>query len=182
MSDPTPHNIVGKPFRRVDGVAKVTGRTRFADDLAFPRMVHLKLVRSHVPHAMVKSIDTSTAAQVEGVIHFVRGEDMPNTFGILPVSQDEHALAFEKVRFVGDPVLGVVALTEDAAEEATRAVKVEYEALDTIASVGEALDTDKDKIHEYGDEGNIHKKVSMEFGDVEAGFERADLVLEDTVF
>ncbi|MEE2713032.1 MAG: molybdopterin cofactor-binding domain-containing protein [Planctomycetota bacterium] len=182
MSDPTPHDIVGKPFRRVDGVAKVTGRTRFADDLAFPRMVHLKLVRSHVPHAMVKSIDTSTAAQVEGVIHFVRGEDMPNTFGILPVSQDEHALAFEKVRFVGDPVLGVVALTEDAAEEATRAVKVEYEALDTIASVGEALDTDKDKIHEYGDEGNIHKKVSMEFGDVEAGFERADLVLEDTVF
>lgn len=182
MADRDQPRIVGTPFRRVDGVAKVTGRTRFADDLAFPRMVHLKLVRSHVPHANIKEIDTSAAERIDGVIHFVRGEDMPNTFGILPVSQDEHALAFEKVRFVGDAVLGVVALTEDAAEEATRAVKVDYEELDTIGSVEEALVTSTDKIHEYGDEGNIHKKVSMEFGDVESGFDDADLVLEDTIF
>ena len=109
-------HLIGTPFRRVDGVSKVTGRTQFADDISVPRMVHLKLVRSIVPHATIKSIDTSAAEAMDGVIHIVRGEEMPNTFGILPVSQDEHALAIDKVRFVGDPVLGIVALTEDAAE------------------------------------------------------------------
>jgi len=175
-------HLIGTPFRRVDGVSKVTGRTQFADDISVPRMVHLKLVRSIVPHATIKSIDTSAAEAMDGVIHIVRGEEMPNTFGILPVSQDEHALAIDKVRFVGDPVLGIVALTEDAAEEAVRAVVVDYEPLDTIASVDEALDPDRDRIHEYGDEGNLHKKISMEFGDVEGGFAESDLVLEDTVF
>jgi len=71
MPDSTELRIVGTPFRRVDGVAKVTGRTLFADDLTFPRMVHLKRVRSHVPHATIKKIDTSAAEKIEGVIHFV---------------------------------------------------------------------------------------------------------------
>ncbi|MAG58197.1 MAG: aldehyde oxidase [Planctomycetes bacterium] len=182
MPEPDGLNLIGTPFRRVDGVAKVTGRTMFADDLTFPRMVHMKLVRSSVPHANIVSIDSTAAEAHPGVIHIVRGESMPDPFGILPVSQDEHAIAIDKVRFVGDPVLGVVALSEDAAEAATRLVKVEYEALDTIASVDEALDGTRDEIHDYGDEGNVHKKVSLRFGDVESGFEKADLVLEDTLF
>jgi len=182
VTDTPKRNVIGKPFRRVDGVAKVTGRTVFADDMLLPRLVHLKLVRSSVPHARIRSIDTEAAAALDGVIHFVHGADMPNTFGILPVSQDEHALAVDKVRFVGDPVLGVVALTEDAAEEAARLVRVEYEPLDTIASVDDALAEDRDVIHDYADDGNIHKKISMEFGDVEGGFEASDLVLEDTAF
>ncbi|HSG40216.1 MAG TPA: 4-hydroxybenzoyl-CoA reductase subunit alpha, partial [Thermoanaerobaculia bacterium] len=108
-------NIIGKPFRRVDGRAKVTGATKFADDLAFPRMCHVRLVRSTVPHALVKSIDTSEAEQVPGFLGYLTGKDMPITFGILPVSQDEHALCPDKVRFVGDPVVAVAAVTEDAA-------------------------------------------------------------------
>ena len=85
-------SIVGTPFRRVDGWAKVTGQTRFADDMTFPRMVHMRLVRSTLPHALIRSIDTSEAEEMPGVVGVLTGKDMPEPFGILPVSQDEHAL------------------------------------------------------------------------------------------
>ena len=175
-------NIVGKPFRRVDGRAKVTGQTRFADDLAFPRMVYLKLVRSTVPHGRIVRIDTSAAAAMPGVLGFLTGAEMPETFGILPVSQDEHALCPEIVRFVGDPVAAVAAVTEDQATAAALAVVVEYEILPTIGSVEEALATPEPRLHDYGDHGNVHKQVSLQFGDVEAGFAEADLVLEDSFY
>ncbi len=183
--DPEPErdfNIVGKPFRRVDGRAKVTGATRFADDLTFPRMVFMRLVRSTVPHARIVSIDTSEAAAVPGVLGFLTGADFPVPFGILPVSQDEHALCPDKVRFVGDPVVAVAAVSEDAAWEAAFKVRVEYEPLATIASIQEALDTPEPRIHEYGDHGNVHKSVSMAFGDLDGGFAAADEIFEDTVF
>jgi 4-hydroxybenzoyl-CoA reductase alpha subunit len=174
--------LVGTPFPRVDGIAKVTGRTQYADDLVFPRMVHLKLVRSTVPHARVKRIDTSKAESMPGVLGILTGKDMPNPFGILPVSQDEHALCVDVVRFVGDPVVAVAALTEDQATEAALSVQVDYEPLATIASVEEAIATPEPRIHDYGDEGNIHKKIAFEFGDVDKGFDEADVVYEDTLF
>src|SRR6185503_1740176 len=102
-------SIVGKPFRRVDGRAKVTGATKFADDLAFPRMCHVKLVRSRVPHALIRSIDVSEAEKVPGFLGYLTGRETPIPFGILPVSQDEHALCPDRVRFVGDPVVAVAA-------------------------------------------------------------------------
>ena len=177
-----PRNVVGTPFRRVDGRAKVTGRTLFADDLDFPRLCHMRLVRSTVPHARIAGIDTSEAEKVDGVLGFLTGAEMPEPFGILPVSQDEHALCPDKVRFVGDPVVAVAATTEDAAHEAAYKVRVDYEPLATIASIAEAVATAEPRIHDYGDGGNVHKAVSMRFGDVEAGFAASDLVLEDTVF
>jgi 4-hydroxybenzoyl-CoA reductase subunit alpha len=175
-------NILGKPFRRVDGRAKVTGATRFADDLAFPRMVFLKLVRSTVPHALLRAIDFSAAKEVPGVLGFLTGADFPIPFGILPVSQDEHALCPDKVRFVGDPVAAVAATTEDAATEAALAVRVDYEPLPTIASIEEALATPEPRLHDYGDHGNVHKAVSMTFGDVDGGFAAADEIFEDIFF
>jgi len=175
-------NIIGKPFRRVDGRAKVTGATRFADDLTFPRMCHVRLVRSHVPHALIVSIDVSEAAKVPGFLGFLTGKETPIPFGILPVSQDEHALCPDKVRFVGDPVVAVAAVTEDAAYEAALKVKVEYEPLATISSIEEALATPEPRIHDYGDHGNVHKAVSMTFGDVEKGFEEADEIFEDVFY
>ena len=175
--------LIGKPFRRVDGRAKVTGVTRFADDLDFPRLAHLRLVRSTVPHATIRSIDTSAAERLPGVLAILTGESMPNTFGILPVSQDEHALAVDKVRMVGDPVAAVAATSEDLAIAAALAVVVDYEPLPTIASLEEALERPEPRIHDYSPEGgNIHKAVSMEFGSVEESFEQADLILEDTFF
>jgi 4-hydroxybenzoyl-CoA reductase subunit alpha len=175
-------NIIGKPFRRVDGRAKVTGATRFADDLSFPRMCFARLVRSRVPHALIQSIDLSAAAQVPGYLGALTGQETPIPFGILPVSQDEHALCPDKVRFVGDPVVAVAAATEDAAIEASLLVKVEYEPLPTIGSIEEALATPEPRIHDYGDHGNVHKSVAMTFGDVEKGFEEADEIFEDVFF
>ncbi len=175
-------NIIGKPFRRVDGRAKVTGSTRFADDLSFPRMVYLRLVRSTVPHARIVSIDLTEAAKVDGVLGFLTGQDMPIPFGILPVSQDEHALCPDRVRFVGDPVAAVAAVTEDAAYEAAYRVRVHYEQLATISGIEEALATPEPRLHDYGDVGNVHKRVAMEFGAVDQGFAAADQVFEDVFF
>ena len=174
--------IIGRPFRRVDGHAKVTGRTRFADDLTFPRMVFMKLVRSTVPHAHIRSVDLTEARVVPGVLGFLTGEDLPIPYGLLPVSHDETALALDKVRFVGDPVVAVAATSEDAADAAALAVQVDYELLQTIADPHEALATPEPRIHDYGAGGNLHKKVSLDFGDVDAGFEEADVVLDDSFY
>jgi 4-hydroxybenzoyl-CoA reductase subunit alpha len=174
--------VVGTPFRRVDGRAKVTGATRFADDLSFPRMAFVKLARSTVPHARIRAIDLTRAERVAGVLGFLTGADLPTTFGILPVSQDEHALALDLVRHVGDPVAAVAAVSEDAAQEAALAIEVDYEILPTIGTVDEAIATPEPRLHAYADQGNLHKVVSMEFGNVEAGFAEADRVFEDLFF
>ncbi len=171
--------IVGTPFRRVDGRAKVTGQTLFADDVVLPRTAHVKLVRSTLPHAKVKHIDLSAALAMDGVLGTLVGEELPKAFGILPVSEDEHALAIDTVRYIGDPVAAIAAVSEDVAHAAALAVTVEYEPLPTISSVEEALRTPEPQIHDYADEGNIHKKVSLQFGDIDAGMKAADLVLED---
>ena len=174
--------VIGKPFRKVDARAKCVGQTRFADDITLPRMLFAKLLRSPVPHAMIKSIDTSIASKLPGVIAIITGKDLPIPYGILPVSEDEHALCIDKVRFIGDPVAAVAAVDEDTAFDAMNLIEVEYDRLESIASIEDALIPDLPRIHQYGDSGNIHKKVSLEFGDVEEGFAEADLIREDVFF
>src|SRR5213594_2053541 len=177
-----PTKVVGKPFRKVDARAKCTGQTKFADDIFLPRMLYCKILRSHLPHTIIKSIDTSKALVLPGVLAVITGKDMPIPYGILPVSQDEHALCIDKVRFIGDPVAAVAAIDEDVAFDAMNLIEVEYEPLNTISSIEEAVMIEEPRIHDYGDVGNIHKKVSLEFGDVEEGFAEADLIREDTFF
>jgi 4-hydroxybenzoyl-CoA reductase alpha subunit len=174
--------VIGKPFRKVDARAKCTGQTRFADDIVLPRMLFTKLLRSPLPHALIKRIDVSKALKLPGVVAIITGKDLPIPYGILPVSQDEHALCIDKVRFVGDPVAAIAAIDEETAFEAMDLIEVEYEQLKPIASITEAIETPEPRIHNYGDGGNIHKKVSLEFGDVEEGFDEADLVREDIFF
>jgi len=175
-------NVVGKPVRKVDGLAKCTGQTRFADDLSLPRMLHCKIHRAHVPHARIVSIDVSKAVAMPGVIAVLTGKALPIPFGILPVSQDEHALCLDRVRFVGDPVAAVAAVDEDTAFEAMNAIRIEYEPLAPVLSMFDAAANDAPPLHDYGDEGNIHKKVALEFGDVARGFGEADEVIEETYF
>jgi 4-hydroxybenzoyl-CoA reductase alpha subunit len=178
---------IGRPFRRVDGSAKVLGRTLFVDDLSFPRMVHARLVRSTVAHARITAIDLEAARACSGVLSFLTGDDLEVPFGVLPVSQDELALCRERVRFVGDPVAAVAALSEDEAYAAALAVEVEYEPLPTVSDLEEALNPDSPALHDYGDGlegggGSVHKRVSMRFGAVEEGLADADLVLDETYF
>jgi 4-hydroxybenzoyl-CoA reductase subunit alpha len=175
----TPNGMIGTPFRRVDGRSKVTGATRYADDLTFPRMCFMRLVRATVPHARIRSIDVSAAEQVPGYLGHLTGAAMPIPFGILPVSQDEHALAQDLVRYVGDPVVAVAATTEDAAWQAALAVVVDYEPLATISDPEEAIATPEPRIHDYGDYGNVHKAVSMAFGEVDQALADAPHVFED---
>ena len=147
-----------------------------------PRMLHMKLLRSTVAHAKIVSIDTSKAAAMPGVHGILTGKDLPNTFGILPVSQDEHALCPDKVRMIGDPVVAIAAVDEMTAWDACRAVKVEYEPLRTITSVFEAAEHPEPRIHDYGVAGNVHRAENLEFGDLEQGFAEADHVREDLFF
>src|SRR5215471_17695183 len=175
-------NVVGKPFRKVDARAKCVGQTKFADDIVLPRMLYCKILRSHVPHALIRKIDATKALALPGVFAVITGKDLPIPYGILPVSQDEHALCIDKVRFIGDPVAAIAAIDEDTAFDAMDLIKVDYERLQAISSIPEALSTSQPRIHDYGEGGNIHKKVSLEFGDIEEGFDDADIIREDLFF
>src|SRR5438093_9202689 len=157
-------NIIGKPRRRVDGRAKATGQTKFADDIMLPRMVHCKLLRSTAPHARIVRIDAARARAHPGVLLILDGRDFPIPYGILPVSQDEHALAVDRVRFVGDPVAAVIARDELTAFEALDLIDVEYEPLRTFAAPEDSLQHDDPRIHEYGDRRNIQNRDSRGSG------------------
>src|ERR1700730_13696396 len=143
--------VIGLPRRRVDARAKVTGQTRFADDISLPRMAHCKLLRSPHPHARIRSIDTSRAAVPPGVYLVLTGKDVPIEYGILPVSQDEQALCLDHVRHVCDPVAAVIAREELTAFEAIDLIQVDYELLPTISDPEDALAIPEPRIHDYGD-------------------------------
>ena len=176
------HSVIGTPRRKVDATAKVIGELRFADDLSLPRMLHCKLLRSRYPHANILRVDTSRAEALPGVIAVITGKDLPISFGILPISQDEHALCPDRVRFVGDPVAAVAAVDEDTAAEACNLIDVEYEVLPAIASIDDALATHDPRVHDYADDGNVHKVISLDFGGVDEAMREADIVREDVFF
>ena len=181
MSERHP-KIIGAPRPKVDAYGKVTGRALYADDIMLPRMLYGKLLRSPHPHARILSIDTRCALELPGVVAVLTGEDLPQRYGILPSSQDEYALAIDKVRYVGDPVAAVAATDPDILDEALALIKVEYEVLPALMSIDEALAHPEVKINDDARIGNIHKAVNYEFGDVEAGFAAADYVREDWIF
>ncbi|HZR98218.1 MAG TPA: molybdopterin cofactor-binding domain-containing protein [Chloroflexota bacterium] len=175
-------HVVGRPLPKVDALAKTSGETQFADDMRLPRMAYGRLLRSPHPHARIVDIDLSEALALPGVYAAITGRDLPHKYGIMPVSQDETALAVEKVRYVGEPVAAVAAVDEETAEEACRRIKVVYERLPAYMTIDEALTKEGEAIQDYGDGRNIHKFVSYEFGDVEEGFAQADHIREDTFF
>ncbi len=174
--------VIGVPRRRVDGRAKVTGQTIFADDIDLPRMLHCKLLRSPLPHALIARLDASAARAHPGVQRVLTGADLPIEFGILPVSQDEEALCGKKVRYVGDPVAAVVADDEITAQEALGLIDVAYEPLRTISTPEEALRHTEPRIHDYGEEGNIHKRAHFQFGDTDQALREADHLFDDLFF
>ncbi len=175
--------VIGKARRRVDGRAKVTGQTVFADDVVLPRMLFAKLVRSPLPHARLVSVETGAAQRAPGVRLVLTGAHFPVPYGIMPVSQDEHALCRGKVRHVGDPVAAVVATSEAEAADAARLVTMDWEPLPTIGDPEDALAQPDARIHEYGEGGNIHRLAHFAFGDVEEALGQAGVrVFEDLFF
>jgi 4-hydroxybenzoyl-CoA reductase alpha subunit len=175
-------SVVGKPLPKVDAEAKVRGRHRYADDLRLPRMLIGKLLRSTRPHALITRIDVGRALELPGVHAVLTGKHLPIPYGILPVSQDEHALALEKVRYVGEPVAAVAAIDEETAERALALIDVEYEDLPAVMSIPEALLPDRPLIRGEGEGAQVDRVAALDFGDVDAGFEEADHVREDVLF
>ncbi|MSQ64073.1 MAG: aldehyde oxidase [Betaproteobacteria bacterium] len=174
--------VIGKARRRVDGRAKVTGLTRFADDIVLPRMLHCRLLRSPHPHAEILEIITGKAEKLPGVHLILTGKDFPVTFGIMPVAQDEYPLANGRVRYVGDPIAAVIAKDEQTATEALDLIEVKFKQLKTISNPEEALQNPEPRIHDYGDQGNIHRIQSYEFGDVDEALAKSDHVFDDLFF
>jgi 4-hydroxybenzoyl-CoA reductase alpha subunit len=177
-------SIIGRPLRKVDAMAKCAGETVYADDLNLPRMIYAKLLRSPHPHARVLSLNAERALRLHGVCAVITGDDLPQKFGIMPSTEDEEALAVDKVRYAGDPVAAVAAANESLAEKALGYIDVEYEVLKPILSIEEALAStaESERIHTWNRHANIQKAVSLEFGDVEGGFARADYIFEGTYF
>jgi 4-hydroxybenzoyl-CoA reductase subunit alpha len=175
-------SVIGKSVAKVDAMQKVAGETVYADDLFLPRMLYGKLLRSVYPHARILHVDTTRAEQLPGVCAVITGKDVPIKYGIMPSTQDEEALCVDRTRFVGDPVAAVAAIDEETAERALELIDVAYEPLTPVMSIREALDGKLPQIHDYADQHNIHKFVSLEFGDLAAGFNAADYAREDTFF
>ncbi len=170
-------SIIGKPIAMVDAAGKTTGAGKYTDDLTAPGMMIGKILHSPYPHARVKRIDTTRAQKLEGVVAVATGKDAPNPYGILPVGHDEHALATDKVRYVGDNVACVVAIDEATAENALELVDVEYEVLPAYFDPEEAMKAETDLIHD-NKPNNLEKDYHHVFGDPDKGFAEADQVAE----
>ncbi len=170
-------SIIGKPTAMIDAAEKTTGGGKYTDDLSVPGMLVGKILHSPYPHARIKRIDTSRAEKLEGVVTVAVGEDAPNPFGILPVGHDEYPLALDKVRYVGDNVACVVAVSEAIAEKALELIDVDYEVLPAYFDPEESMKAETDLIHERKPH-NLEKDYHHAFGDPDKGFAEADHVLE----
>jgi len=175
-------SVLGRRLPKVNAWAHLTGTALYADDIRLPRMLYGRLLRSTHPHARIKRIDVSRALAHPGVVAIVTGADMPEKMGIMPSTQDETALAVDKVRYIGEPVAAVAALDEDAAFEALSLIGVEYEPLEPIFTIEEALEREDVKIHDESRRANVFKEVHLAFGDLDAGFAAADLIRDDWSF
>jgi 4-hydroxybenzoyl-CoA reductase subunit alpha len=173
-------DVVGARHGRIDGVDQVTGQARYAADIELPRTLVGRIKRSAHAHARIVSVDTARARAMPGVLAVITGPDVPVPYGILPWTEDECALAVEKVRFVGDGIAAVAAEDEATAIAACEAIEVAYEPLPPILDPEEAADAQEPAVHEGRRRGNVTKEVALAFGDVEAAFAEAPLIVEKT--
>src|SRR5947209_3307656 len=171
---------IGARFPKQDGVAKADGSGIYADDIALPRMLHAKILRSPHAHARIRGIDLSAAEALPGVVATLVGAELPLKYGVIPWTQDETALAVEKVRHVGDAVACIAAVDERTADEALRLVKVDYEVLPAVFTPEDALEHPEIKVNERAKVGNITKHVHLQFGEVDEAVASAAAVVRET--
>ena len=156
-------NVVGTRVPMLDAAEKVKGTAQFTDDLVLSGMLHGKVLRSPLPHAKILNIDTSRAEKLPGVKGVVTGRDIPDRmYGIVPMAKDEHALAREKVRYIGDDVAAVCAIDPEIAEEALELITVDYEELPAVFDPLEAAKEGAPLIHE-GVKNNTSFFINLSF-------------------
>lgn len=188
-------SVVGKSVPRVDAFEKVTGKAKYCADFRIPGMCYGKLLRSPHPHARIVRIDTSKAEKLYGVRAVLTGKDAPDNLTGMFI-KDQYVIARDVVRYVGEPVAGVVADTEEVADEALELIDVEYEQLPAIFDPEEAMKvnpsviihpnlpqyarvTGKFHYRPVPDRPNVFQCWYGYQGDVEKGFEEADLIVEN---
>jgi CO/xanthine dehydrogenase Mo-binding subunit len=171
---------IGARFPKSDGVAKADGSGIYADDISLPRMLHAKILRSPHAHARIRGIDLGAALAHPGVVATLVGAELPAKYGVIPWTQDETALAVEKVRHVGDAVACVAAVDERTADEALALIEVDYEVLPAVLTPEDALDHPEIKVNEKAKVGNITKHVHLQFGEVDQAVASAAAVARET--
>ena len=166
--------VLGRSIVKVDAMPKVMGVAQYAEDLKRPGMLHGAMLVSPHPHARIRSIDTSRALSIDGVVTVLTSRDVPGPdhFGI--VVKDQPFLAVDKVRYIGDPVAVVIAHDKETARLATKAVRVDYEVLPAVFDPREAMRKDAVQIHPGG---NILIYRKLRLGNIEEGFKRADVTV-----
>jgi CO/xanthine dehydrogenase Mo-binding subunit len=179
-------NVVGTSVERNDGVGFLTGRTQYTADLSFPRMLHLRMVRSPFHHARIRGVDLSEAERVPGFVRALTHEDVPHNvytiLGLIGVEpEEEFVLPVDRVRYKGEPIVAILAETDAAAHEAVARVRLDLEELPAVFDMEEALAPGAPVVTHWGSntfsyEGDTKRKVRL--GDVEAGFAQADHVIE----
>ncbi len=170
-------STLGTDVPQVNARSKVLGRAQYAGDIQLAGMLHGKVLRSPYPHARIVSIDTSAARALPGVKAVLTGADGPRTlWGVH--HKERRILAEGKVRFAGEEVVAVAAVTEEIARDALDLIQVEYEELPAILTPEEALDEDAPGVHEG--RNNVSHDIQFERGNVDAGFAAAHLVHEAT--
>jgi 4-hydroxybenzoyl-CoA reductase subunit alpha len=175
---PATHSIgVRQPL--VDGIDKVTGRARYTADLPLGPALVGRILRSPIAHGIIRSIDTAQALAIPGVRAVVTGQDFAGPYGVIPIAQNEYPLARDKVRYRGEPLAAVAAVDDATAEAALRAIRFDIEELPAYFTSADARAEGAVPLHE-NKPGNVERKVEQDFGDVDAEFAAADLVLERT--
>lgn len=166
--------VVGKSCQRVDGIAKVTGKAKFAADIKLNGALHCQALRSTVPHAVLKKIDTSAALSVPGVVGIYTAIDIPgeNRFGI--ILRDEPILVEDHIRKVGDTLAVVAGETREAVENALKLIKVDCEELPALFSPEEALKEEAPKLH---GKNNILSTTVIKRGDADTAIAGAAIVV-----
>ncbi len=162
----------------IDGVEKVTGRAQYTADLPARHALVGAILRSPLPHALIRGIDSRAARAMPGVRAVVTGDDCDVPYGVIPIACNEFPLARERVRYRGEPVAAVAAVDESTARAALAAIVLDLEPLPAAFDAKSALATGAVQMHE-DKPGNIEREVEQIFGDVEAGFAAADLVREE---
>ncbi len=189
-------SVVGKSVIKIESVGKVTGKTKYASEegIGVPGMLYGKVLFSPYAHAKILNIDTSKASQMKGVRTVLTGRDTPkNRTGVM--IHDRHVLCHETVRFVGDAVAVVAADTLETAEEALELIKVEYQELPAIFDAEEAMKSDcpvvvhldlasyNRPLYSYMGKDlpgpNVHTHHKIRKGNVEKGFQEADIIVEN---
>jgi CO/xanthine dehydrogenase Mo-binding subunit len=166
----------GEGIPQVNAREKVLGRAVYAGDMRLPRMLHARILRSPHAHARITGVDLTAALALPGVRVAVSGRDVPARAWGLSHKQ-QHVLARDTVRFVGEEVAAVAADTPEIADAALDLIQISYEPLPALLDPADALTTGAPLVHAGG---NLADEINIQRGDIDAGFAQADLIHEET--